>query len=120
MSAYSMITTTPEQTKQIAADLAKTLQGGELILLEGDLGAGKTTFVQGLAAVLGVTESVRSPTFTIMQLYKIALGPLVHVDFYRLLDENIHDLGLDENVGKPSPIVVAEGAPRRLPLPSPF
>ncbi len=70
-----------------AAEVAATLQGGELLLLIGELGAGKTTFVQGLAKALGVTDAVTSPTFTIVSEYptdRTDITKLVHLDLYRL------------------------------------
>ncbi len=87
-----MITHSAEETKAIAADLAKTLKGGEVIALIGDLGAGKTTFAQGLVAALGSTARVKSPTFTVMNEYQIdspstEITRVVHVDFYRFSDE---------------------------------
>ncbi len=86
-----MITHNAAETQAIAADLARTLHGGEVIALIGDLGAGKTTFVQGLAAALGVTDRVKSPTFSVMNEYRVPdsrspglIKRLIHVDLYRL------------------------------------
>lgn len=79
--------TSPEQTKQIAADFARTLKGGEVILLEGDLGAGKTTFAQGVVSAFSQDHSVRSPTFTIVNVYPVVhdrIKQIVHADLYRL------------------------------------
>jgi tRNA threonylcarbamoyladenosine biosynthesis protein TsaE len=73
------------QTEALGARLAPALQRGDAVLLEGDLGAGKTTFVRGAARALGVSAPVTSPTFTIGQRYRAAEGLLVaHVDLYRL------------------------------------
>jgi tRNA threonylcarbamoyladenosine biosynthesis protein TsaE len=75
----------PEGTKAVAAAIAKTLLPGDVLLLDGDLGAGKTTFTQGLARAMGVGETVTSPTFSLMRSYPTAFGvELVHVDVYRL------------------------------------
>jgi tRNA threonylcarbamoyladenosine biosynthesis protein TsaE len=75
----------PEQTEALGARLAASLGDGELVLVEGELGAGKTTFVRGAARALGVTVPVTSPTFTIGQRYPAARGRTVaHVDLYRL------------------------------------
>lgn len=80
----SKLTHTPEETKQLAATLAPLLRAGDVILLEGDLGAGKTHFVQGLAAALGVSTPVTSPTFNILLEYHEGKLPLYHFDLYRL------------------------------------
>jgi tRNA threonylcarbamoyladenosine biosynthesis protein TsaE len=73
------------QTEALGSRLAAALQRGDAVLLEGDLGAGKTTFVRGAARALGVSAPVTSPTFTIGQRYRAAEGLLVaHVDLYRL------------------------------------
>lgn len=77
-----------EEMSKLAAEIAGILQGGDLLLLRGDLGAGKTTFVQALAQALGVTQDVTSPTFTVVAQYDVPNNPqiqqLVHVDLYRL------------------------------------
>ena len=85
-----------KQTKEIAYKIGKILSKGELIILTGDLGAGKTTFTQGLAQGMGITKMVTSPTFTIMKVYKGEL-PLYHIDAYRL-EGLTQDLGLDEMI----------------------
>lgn len=72
-----MITHNTEETKNIAAEFAATLNGGEVVLLVGDLGTGKTTFVQGVAEALGVAGRVKSPTFTVMNEYAITARPAV-------------------------------------------
>jgi len=83
-----------KQTKEIAYKIGKTLSKGKLIILTGDLGAGKTTFTQGLAQGMGITKMVTSPTFTIMKVYQGEL-PLYHIDAYRL-EGLTQDLGLEE------------------------
>jgi tRNA threonylcarbamoyladenosine biosynthesis protein TsaE len=89
-------TDSPDQTRAVAAALGDLLVAGDLVLLVGDLGAGKTAFVQGLARGLGVEEPVTSPTFTIVQEYAGRL-PLTHVDVYRLdRVQDLYDLGLEE------------------------
>ena len=81
---YQRTTTTPEATKQLAATLAPYLLAGDTIVLTGDLGAGKTQFVQGVAAALGVRAAVTSPTFNILLEYHDGRLPLYHYDLYRL------------------------------------
>ena len=86
------ITHSPEETRALGARLADALQGGEVIAFTGDLGAGKTAFVSGMARALGVDERVTSPTFTIVNEYEGGRLPLFHFDMYRLgsADELFH------------------------------
>lgn len=107
-------TNSSEETKQLAADLAGQLKGGEAILLDGDLGAGKTTFVQGLVQALESNDSAHSPTFTIMNIYQVnqtKIKKIVHLDFYRLAESGHDNLGLDEWLGRDDVIIVAEWPP---------
>ena len=101
-----------EETKDIAREFSTTLTGGEVIALRGELGAGKTTFVQGLALALGVTDLVRSPTYTIMNVYKTAhktIKQMVHLDLYRLQEaEDLDDLELEEWLNRKDVVIVAE------------
>ncbi|MGF9816834.1 tRNA (adenosine(37)-N6)-threonylcarbamoyltransferase complex ATPase subunit type 1 TsaE [Brevibacillus agri] len=83
-----------EETQRFAEQLAKSLAPGDFLALEGDLGAGKTTFTQGLARGLGVRQVVNSPTFTIIKEYQGRL-PLYHMDVYRVGDDP-DSLGLDD------------------------
>ncbi len=76
--------TSPQATKQLAATLSPYLRPGDMIQLKGDLGAGKTQFVQGVAEGLGVSESVVSPTFNVLLSYDSGALPLHHFDLYRL------------------------------------
>lgn len=94
MKKYIVQTCNPEETKQFAKQLARYLVAGDVITLEGDLGAGKTTLTKGLAAGLGITRVVNSPTFTIIKEYAGNL-PLYHMDVYRLEDSD-EDLGFEE------------------------
>lgn len=86
------VTRSPEETRALGRRLAGALRGGEVIAFTGDLGAGKTAFVSGLAAALGVDERVTSPTFTIVNEYEGGRLPLFHFDMYRLgsADELFH------------------------------
>ncbi|WP_108024172.1 tRNA (adenosine(37)-N6)-threonylcarbamoyltransferase complex ATPase subunit type 1 TsaE [Melghirimyces profundicolus] len=85
----------PEETRNLARHLAPRLRRGDVIALEGDLGAGKTTFTQGLAAGLGIEEPVDSPTFTLIKEYEGGRLPLYHMDVYRL-NHPTEELGWDE------------------------
>ncbi|MCM3511748.1 MAG: tRNA threonylcarbamoyladenosine biosynthesis protein TsaE [Carnobacterium sp.] len=85
-----------EETKTVAADLAKWLEPGDVILLEGNLGAGKTTFTKGLAEGLGIKRVIKSPTYTIIREYLDGRLPLYHMDVYRLEETGGMDLGLEE------------------------
>lgn len=96
-----------EETMQIAHALANKLPNGLTITLTGDLGAGKTTFVRGLAEGLTIKEIVQSPTFNIMKIYFKGDRPLIHIDAYRLADIDT-DIGLDEYIGYESGITVIE------------
>ena len=77
------MTSSPEETAALAADLATRLEAGDVVTVSGDLGAGKTTFVRGAARALGVTEPVSSPTFTLGHRYA-ARTPVAHLDLYRV------------------------------------
>lgn len=94
MERYELIVRSPEETMHLAAKFGEKLMEKDVITLEGDLGAGKTTFTKGLAKGLGVRKTVSSPTFTIVKEYKGRL-PLYHMDVYRL-EDTMEDLGFDE------------------------
>jgi tRNA threonylcarbamoyladenosine biosynthesis protein TsaE len=94
MRRYEIISHSPKETMDFAIKLAEKLQRKDVITLEGDLGAGKTTFTKGLAKGLGIERNVNSPTFTIIKEYKGRL-PLYHMDVYRL-EDTFEDLGFDE------------------------
>jgi tRNA threonylcarbamoyladenosine biosynthesis protein TsaE len=94
MNQFEKITIDPDETSQFAERLAAYLQPGDVIALEGDLGAGKTTFTKGLAKGLEIKKTVNSPTFTIIKEYRGRL-PLYHMDVYRVAD-GFEDLGFDE------------------------
>lgn len=93
----SVLVPTAERMRDLAAAVAAACRGGDLIVLIGDLGAGKTTFVQGLGRGLGVSEPVTSPTFVISRVHEVDGGiGLVHVDAYRLGSSvDLDDLDLD-------------------------
>lgn len=88
-----------EDTALLALALSKVLQGNEKIILEGELGAGKTTFTKGLAKALGVEEEITSPTFTIMNQYLSGKFPIYHLDMYRIeKEEDIYELGIEDEI----------------------
>lgn len=96
---YIRKTTTPEATKQLAGTLAPYLRPGDVVLLSGDLGAGKTQFVQGVAAKLGTRAAVTSPTFNILLEYTDGDMPIYHFDLYRLdEEEELEDIGYFEAI----------------------
>ncbi|MCL4499042.1 MAG: tRNA (adenosine(37)-N6)-threonylcarbamoyltransferase complex ATPase subunit type 1 TsaE [Chloroflexi bacterium] len=96
MEEYKVVTRSVEETKALAERLALILEKGDVISLTGDLGAGKTAFVQGLAEGLGVERRVTSPTFPIIKEYSGRI-PLYHFDVYRLTSPaELVDLGYEE------------------------
>ncbi|WP_271854202.1 tRNA (adenosine(37)-N6)-threonylcarbamoyltransferase complex ATPase subunit type 1 TsaE [Planococcus maritimus] len=92
--SYTITVQSPEQTEELAMRVASLLQPGDLLILEGDLGAGKTTFTKGLAKGLGIERTVNSPTFTILKQYDGRVN-LNHFDVYRL-ENSDEDIGFDE------------------------
>ncbi|WP_264741138.1 tRNA (adenosine(37)-N6)-threonylcarbamoyltransferase complex ATPase subunit type 1 TsaE [Cytobacillus firmus] len=94
MSQFEFISKKPEDTIGFSERLGSLLRPGDVLALEGDLGAGKTTFTKGLAKGLNITRNVNSPTFTIIKEYQGRL-PLYHMDVYRV-EDSFEDLGFDE------------------------
>jgi len=94
MTQFEKITYNEHETLSLAQKLGSLLTSGDVIALEGDLGAGKTTFTKGIAVGLEITKTVNSPTFTIIKEYNGRL-PLYHMDVYRISDSE-EDLGFDE------------------------
>lgn len=105
-----------EETLDLGRRMAESLKGGELIVLEGDLGMGKTVFARGIAVGLGVSEDeVRSPSFTLVHEYEGGRCPLFHVDLYRLAGgDDLEGLGLDELTEAGGVVLVEWG--EKLPL----
>lgn len=102
-----MRTASAEETRALGEQLAARLQGGDVIVLSGDLGTGKTTITQGIARGLGVAGAITSPTFVIAKIYAGRAARVIHVDAYRLssfgeLDE------LDDEVFAPDAITIIE------------
>jgi tRNA threonylcarbamoyladenosine biosynthesis protein TsaE len=118
--AFEVTCSSPSATQSVAAALAPFLAPGDVVLLDGDLGAGKTTFTQGLARALGVTASVTSPTFTLVRSYATRAGfDLLHVDVYRIdrLSEVV-DLALSEYLDDGAVAVVEWGRKAAAALPA--
>ena len=128
-----VFTESPRETAELGKSFADNLKRrlpagrqGEILALTGDLGSGKTTFVQGLALGLGITQRIISPTFVLMREYgmkrKGESGKgkrLYHIDLYRLernLEQEIENLGLEDILGKGENIVVIEWAEKIVPL----
>ena len=99
MTAAAQLTASEEETSLAGESLAASLNPGDVVLLYGQLGAGKTAFVRGMARGLGAAPGdVSSPTFTLIQEYAGTLATLYHVDLYRLEPKEVDDLGLDDLV----------------------
>ena len=115
------ITTSEKETMKLGRDLAKQLQSvGGVVALVGNLGAGKTTFVQGFAEGLGIKDKILSPSFVLIRQHKIpdSESRLFHVDLYRLEnDKDLTSLGLNEFWSHPGNIVIIEWAEKAKKLP---
>lgn len=119
-SRLEFVTKSAEQTLNLGKRVAASLLGGEILALVGELGAGKTTFVQGLAQGLGIKRRVISPTFILMRRYPLRfknkdlrIKNFYHVDLYRLegnMEREIQNLGLSEIWGKRENIIAIEWA----------
>ena len=107
MDCLSLETHSKEETMQLGCSIVKSLPSGCVITFTGDLGAGKTTFVRGIAQGLDIKDTVQSPTFNIMKIYMKGQRPLIHIDAYRLADIDT-DIGLDEYIGYEIGITVIE------------
>lgn len=113
MLTQTFTTTSPTQTQKIAAMLAGELGGGEIICLSGDLGAGKTTFTQGLLKALDVKGPYTSPTFAIMKQYEIRdtrrkIRDIYHIDAYRIQAKDMLELGFTDFTGKENTLTIIE------------
>lgn len=112
MTAETFTSRSEEETRACAARLAATVTPGTVLLLSGDLGAGKTAFVKGLAEGLGLDPGeVTSPTFTLVHEYRGGRLPLVHVDLYRLDKADLDEIGMDTDVADRG-VVAVEWAER--------
>lgn len=119
-AGLDFISHSPQQTRDLGAAVARHVQPGDLLLVSGTLGSGKTTFIQGLAAGLGVADTVASPTFTLIAEYaatsKEHSVTLFHVDLYRLSgdEDELFSFGLEEVLEDPNAICAVEW-PQRAP-----
>lgn len=104
---YQLITHSAEETMNLGQKFVALAKPGSTFCLTGDLGAGKTTLVRGIARALNIKSVVQSPTFNIMKVYFDGDRPLIHIDAYRLADVNT-DIGLDEYIGYETGITVIE------------
>lgn len=97
-SIYGIYETyTPEETRQLGAEIGRQAGPGDVYTLIGDLGVGKTVLTQGIAGGLGITEPVSSPTFTIVQVYEEGRLPFYHFDVYRIGDvEEMDEIGYED------------------------
>ncbi len=100
------------ETKEIGKELARTLEGGDIIILKGELGAGKTAFTKGIAEGLGIEKEVMSPTFTLMSVYPViheTIKELVHVDTYRLETyKDLIEIGIEDYLGRLDTLTIIE------------
>ena len=97
MGSWETISTSVEMTERLGEAMGKTVTSGDLITLDGDLGAGKTAFTRGLARGMGLRSRVTSPTFTIVQSYMGGRLPLYHFDVYRISDiDEMEEIGYDD------------------------
>lgn len=117
-----------EETMLLGKQVAQTAEPGTIICLHGDLGAGKTTFTKGLAQGLGITSDIKSPTFTLMNIYeitpqtgsrsqreKLKIENLIHIDTYRLKNEHeLLEIGIEDYLGEPGTLTLVEW-PEKLP-----
>ncbi len=108
------VTKSDQETRKLASEYASTLRGGEVVALVGELGTGKTTFVSGIAGTLKCRDRVRSPSFTLVNIYKCTdkkIKEIIHVDLYRLLDQeefDYRDFGLEDYVGRRDVVIFVE------------
>ena len=107
IKAMEYLTHSSNETIELGKRFAEKLTGGEVVLLSGTLGAGKTTFTKGVAEGLGITDVVTSPTFTLMNEYQGRLK-LYHFDMYRLGEGEDVDLGIDEYYGEEKSVCLIE------------
>ncbi|MCQ2800715.1 MAG: tRNA (adenosine(37)-N6)-threonylcarbamoyltransferase complex ATPase subunit type 1 TsaE [Bacilli bacterium] len=103
----TFVSNSAEETMELGKKIAKAASNGSTFCFTGDLGAGKTTLVRGIAQALNIKSVVQSPTFNIMKIYFDGSKPLIHIDAYRLADVDT-DIGLDEYIGYETGLTVIE------------
>lgn len=113
----TMVSRSEAETYAFAKTFSTSLRGGDVLALSGELGAGKTAFVKGLAQALGVCDTVTSPTFVVMKIYRLPfdnpIETLCHVDAYRLSSgRDLEDIGIGDYMGSPNNITIIEWAER--------
>ncbi len=106
------VTSSEKQTKKLGEEIASRLRGGDILCLSGELGAGKTTLVKGLALGLGIKKEITSPTFALLNIYEVKKGDikrLIHIDTYRLKnEEELLDIGAEDYLGADGTVCVVE------------
>lgn len=108
MKQGTILTFSREETLALAARFAQTLHGGEIIFLRGPIGAGKTVFVKGIAAALGLKSSPTSASFSLMKKYHNKQHRLFHIDLFRLSAGEVFNLGFEEMLEDETAIILAE------------
>jgi tRNA threonylcarbamoyladenosine biosynthesis protein TsaE len=104
--SFRVVADSPRRTARVAAAVAEQLRAGDVVLLHGELAAGKTTFVTAVAAALGSPDQVTSPTFMLAQFYAGGRVPVLHIDTYRLAGvAEFRDLGLEEQLAECATLV---------------
>lgn len=111
MDSKIYITNSNTETEKVGEELAKSLKGSTLLLLTGNLGSGKTTFVKGLAKGLGIEKNISSPTFILLRTYKAPNKTVLnHIDLYRLDKIDFNNFGLEDLIMNNNSITVIEWA----------
>lgn len=108
MKEWILTTSSPEETQELARRFAYLLRGGEIIFLRGPIGAGKTVFVKGLAAALGLKSSPTSASFSLMKRYQNRRTTLFHIDLFRLSEGEVFNLGFEEMLEDEKAVILAE------------
>lgn len=108
MKKWTFVSTSAEQTRQLAQQFARLLRGGEIVFLRGPIGAGKTVFVKGVAAALGLKSSPTSASFSLMKRYQKGHTTLFHIDLFRLSEGEVFNLGFEEMLEDEKAVILAE------------